>query len=122
MRQMVRKTIIRQVYGVGKNWILRLKSRVSQDEQNSASGLRLAINTNKTAFYLLKGIDTMTREQALRASSALDDIDGFEALMSMIERDINEAADMCDISEFSQVLLDLMDAELERRKKVLESL
>lgn len=64
----------------------------------------------------------MTREQALRASSALDDIDGFEALMNMIERDINEAADMCDISEFSQVLLDLMDAELERRKKVLESL
>lgn len=64
----------------------------------------------------------MTREQALRASSALDDIDGFEAFMSMIERDINEAADMCDMSEFSQVLLDLMDAELERRKKVLESL
>ena len=64
----------------------------------------------------------MTREQALKASNALDDIDGFEALMSMIERNINEAADMCDISEFSQVLLDLMDAELERRKKVLESL
>lgn len=64
----------------------------------------------------------MTREQALKASNALDDIDGFEALMSMIERDINEATDMCDISEFSQVLLDLMDAELERRKKVLESL
>lgn len=64
----------------------------------------------------------MTREQALKASNALDDIDGFEALMSMIERDINEASDMCDISEFSQILLDLMDAELERRKKVLESL
>lgn len=64
----------------------------------------------------------MTREQALRASSALDDIDGFEALISMIERDINEASDMCDISEFSQILLDLMDAELKRRKKVLESL
>jgi hypothetical protein len=43
----VRKTIIRQVYGVGKNWILRLKSRVSQDEQNSASGLRLAITQTK---------------------------------------------------------------------------
>ena len=64
----------------------------------------------------------MIREQALKASNALDDIDGFEALMSMIERDINEASDMCDISEFSQILLDLMDAELERRKKVLESL
>jgi hypothetical protein len=64
----------------------------------------------------------MTREQALKASKALDDIDGFEALMSMIERDINEAADMCDINEFSQILLDLMDTELERRKKVLESL
>ena len=64
----------------------------------------------------------MTREQALRASSSLDYIDGFEAIMSMIERDINEASDMCDISEFSQILLDLMDAELERRKKVLESL
>lgn len=64
----------------------------------------------------------MTREQALKASNALDDIDGFEALMSMIGRDINEASDMCDISEFSQILLDLMDAELERRKKVLESL
>jgi hypothetical protein len=29
---------------------------------------------------------------------------------------------MCDVDEFGQVLLDLMDAELERRKKVLESL
>ena len=118
---MIRQFITRQVYGVGKNWILRLRSRVSQDEQNSASGLRSPLY-KKTAFYLLKGIDIMTREQALKASNALDDIDGFEALMSMIERDINEAADMCDISEFSQVLLDLMDAELERRKKVLESL
>jgi hypothetical protein len=56
---MIRQFITRQVYGVGKNWILRLKSRVSQDEQNSASGLRLAINTNKTAFYLQKGNDKL---------------------------------------------------------------
>jgi hypothetical protein len=42
--------LARQVYGVVKNWILRLKSRVSQNEQNSASGLRLAITQTKPLF------------------------------------------------------------------------
>jgi hypothetical protein len=55
---MIRQFITRQVYGVGKNWILRLRSRVSQDEQNSANGLRSPLY-KKTAFYLQKGNDKL---------------------------------------------------------------
>ena len=53
---MIRQLITRQVYGVGKNWILRLRSRVSQDEQNSASGFAVTI-TQKNRFLFTKGID-----------------------------------------------------------------
>lgn len=64
----------------------------------------------------------MTKEKAMAVSKALDNINGFEAFMSMVEQDINEAADMCDIIDFSKTLMDMLEVELERRKKILESL
>ena len=64
----------------------------------------------------------MTREKALEASRALDDIDGFSHFMDKVEQAFNEASDICDMRDFYCTLMETLENELNRRKKVLEDL
>ena len=64
----------------------------------------------------------MTREKALEASRALDDIDGFSHFMDKVEQAFNEASDICDMRDFYCTLMETLENELKRRKKLLEDL
>jgi hypothetical protein len=65
----------------------------------------------------------MTREQALKASRALDAIESFEMLADHIENVIDQYADdIPDIASFKWRLSQLLEQELELRKAVLEEL
>ena len=65
----------------------------------------------------------MTREKALAASRALDAIDGFYAFMEEVDRAIDNADELAPLdTKFTSNLDNLLKAELERLKKVLEDL
>jgi hypothetical protein len=65
----------------------------------------------------------MTREKALEASKALDNIDGFEFLMEKIDQAIAETEDYIFLSQDFKLELDnLLQAELLRLKNVLEEM
>lgn len=65
----------------------------------------------------------MTREKALKASKALDAIDGFEAFMDEINKAILVAEDFAELSpDFRLELDNLLRAELMRLKNVLEEM
>lgn len=64
----------------------------------------------------------MTREKALEASRALDDIDGFSHFMDKVEQAFNEASELCDMRDFYCILMETLEEELNRRKKFLEEL
>lgn len=65
----------------------------------------------------------MTRKEAMAASRALDNIDGFEAFMEEVDRAIINTEDFILLSpDFKLELENLMQAELLRLKKELEEL
>ena len=65
----------------------------------------------------------MTRETALAAAKALDNIDGFEAMMESIDAAVRDAEEWCNISpDFKLELENLMQSELMRLKSVLEEM
>ena len=65
----------------------------------------------------------MTRDKALAVARALDNIDGFESMMDVIEAAVRDAEDFCVISaEFKDKLGNLMVNELQRLQKVLEDM
>ena len=64
----------------------------------------------------------MTRTQALDASRALDEIEGFEMFMDRMEQVFREAVDWCEMKEFRSMMTEKMREELTRREKYLESL
>ena len=65
----------------------------------------------------------MTREKALKASRALDAIDGFEAFMDEITKAVLLAEDFAELSPDLKLELDnLLQAELLRLKNVLEEM
>ena len=65
----------------------------------------------------------MTREKALEASRALDNIDGFEFFMDKIDQAISATEDYVFLSQdFKMNLNDLLQAELLRLKNVLEEM
>ena len=62
----------------------------------------------------------MTRDKALAVARALDNIDGFEAMMDAIEAAVRDAEDSCVISaSFKDKLGNLMVNELQRLQKVV---
>jgi hypothetical protein len=64
----------------------------------------------------------MTKEKALEASRALDNIEGFGHFIDKVEQAFNEASDLCDMRDFYCTLMDMLEKELQRRKNVLENL
>ena len=66
---------------------------------------------------------SMTRETALAAAKALDNIDCFEAMMESIDAAVRNAEEWYDISpDFKLELENLMQSELMRLKSVLEEM
>ena len=67
----------------------------------------------------------MTREQAHKIASALDDIEAFEGFADIIEGTINRGIEIygiCEDDDFIIRLRKLIDNELDFRKKVLEAM
>ena len=64
----------------------------------------------------------MTREKALEVNRALNNIEGFEALMDKIAEAVADAMDTCELVGFSCRLAQFMEEEYDRRKRVLEEL
>lgn len=60
----------------------------------------------------------MEREKAVKISHALVAVEDFERFIEIVEDDILDA----EIIDFHKPLMDFLNAELERRKKVLEAL
>lgn len=64
----------------------------------------------------------MTREKAVAVSQALDAIDSFEVLADQIMHVIQMNGDIPDIDAFECELGQFLEAELQRRREVLEKL
>lgn len=65
----------------------------------------------------------MTREKAVKATKALDAIDGFQAFMEQVDAAINDSVAYYEMStEFKLALEDLLTTELARLNKVLADL
>ena len=63
----------------------------------------------------------MTREQAVKITKALNDIEDFENLYDEISRAISQVEG--DFSPFvNEQLIPLMEAELKRRKTILDNM
>jgi hypothetical protein len=70
-----------------------------------------------------KEMINMTREAALAVTKALENIDGFEAMMESIDAAVRDAEEWCNISpDFKLELENLMQSELMRLKSVLEEM
>ena len=64
----------------------------------------------------------MTRDLAIKATQALNEIEGFEVFMERIEGVIDDSSDYCYLEDFRDSLMKFLEVELERRKSVLENL
>ena len=60
----------------------------------------------------------MTREQAVKASLALQKVDDFRMFIDEIDVLINE----CEVEDFRNKLMSFLDEELERREEILKNL
>lgn len=60
----------------------------------------------------------MTREQAVKASLALQKVDDFRMFIDEIDVLIGE----CEVEDFRNKLMDFLDKELERREEILRNL
>ncbi len=60
----------------------------------------------------------MTREQAAKASLALQRVDDFRMFIDEIDVLIEE----CEVSDFRNKLMSFLDEELERREEILRKL
>lgn len=64
----------------------------------------------------------MEREKAVKVAKALDSIDSFELFVDEVEKIVQDWDDCFVSSDFISRLYALMDAELNRRKEILEKL
>ena len=65
----------------------------------------------------------MTRGKAYEIARAVDNLDGFEACMDSIYAAVRDAEGCCEISDdFRKKLNELMEAELQRLKQILEDM
>ena len=60
----------------------------------------------------------MTREQAVKASLALQKVDDFRVFIDEIDNLIGE----CEVHDFRSKLMSFLDEELERREEILRNL
>lgn len=60
----------------------------------------------------------MTREQAIKASLALQKVDDFRMFIDKIDVLINDY----EVNDFRYKLMSLLDEELERREEILKNL
>lgn len=60
----------------------------------------------------------MTREQAVKASLALQKVDDFRVFMDEVEALIGE----CEVMDFRNQLMSFLELELERRETILREL
>lgn len=60
----------------------------------------------------------MTREQAVKASLALQKVDDFRMFIDEIDVLIDE----CEVNDFRDKLMSFLDEELERREEILRNL
>ena len=60
----------------------------------------------------------MTREEAIKASLALQKVDDFRMFIDEIDVLIDE----CEVGDFRNQLMSFLDKELERREEILKNL
>lgn len=60
----------------------------------------------------------MTREQAVKASLALQKVDDFRMFIDEVDTLIGE----CEVNDFRNKLMSFLDEELERREEILRNL
>lgn len=60
----------------------------------------------------------MTREQAVKASLALQKVDDFRVFIDEVDALIDE----CEVGDFRNKLMSFLDEELERREEILRNL
>ena len=60
----------------------------------------------------------MTREQAITASLALQKVDDFRVFIDEVDTLIDE----CEVNDFRNKLMSLLDEELKRREEILRKL
>ena len=64
----------------------------------------------------------MTREQAVKASKALENVEGFEIFMDEVLTAADNAKDTCDVFEFIPRLERFLRDELRIREEILTNL
>ena len=64
----------------------------------------------------------MTREQAVKASKALENVEGFEIFMDEVLTAADNAKDTCDVFEFIPRLERFLRDELRMREEILDKI
>lgn len=64
----------------------------------------------------------MTREQALKVTNALENVEGFEIFMDEVLTAAENAKDTCDVFEFIPRLEKFFKDELRIRKEILDKI
>lgn len=64
----------------------------------------------------------MTREQAVKASKALENVEGFEIFMDEVLTAADNAKDTCDVFEFIPRLERFLRDELRIREEILDKI
>ena len=64
----------------------------------------------------------MTREQAVKVSRALENVEGFEIFIDEVLTAAEDARDTCDVERFIPKLKIFLEEELKVRKEVLANL
>lgn len=64
----------------------------------------------------------MTREQAVKASKALENVEGFEIFMDEVLTAADNAKDTCDVFEFIPRLERFLRDELRLREEILDKI
>ena len=64
----------------------------------------------------------MTREQAVKASKALENVEGFEIFMDEVLTAAENAKDTCDVFEFIPRLERFLRDELRIREEILDKI
>ena len=64
----------------------------------------------------------MTREQAVKASKALENVEGFEIFMDEVLTAADDAKDTCDVFDFIPKLERFLRDELRIREEILDKI
>lgn len=64
----------------------------------------------------------MTREQAVKVSRALENVEGFEIFMDEVLTAADDARDTCDVEHFIPKLRIFLEEELKKRNEILANL